>query len=105
MQDTRTTVQELKEKMAQFVTERDWNKFHSPKNLSMYISIEAAELMEKFLWVDSAQSHEHAVQKREEIEQELADVIIIACMFANATSIDISGAIERKMALNAQKYP
>ena len=105
MNDTKTTIQELKDKMAQFVTEREWDQFHAPKNLSMAIAAEAAELMEKFLWVDSTASRKEVDANCQEIEDELADIIMASLAFANACDIDISGAFERKLALTKKKYP
>lgn len=105
MADDITTVQQLKSRMAQHVRERDWEQFHTPKNLSMDIAIEAAELMEKFQWVDSAASYEQLRANRDEIEQELVDVLAGVLSLANACNIDLSDAYERKMILNVQKYP
>jgi dCTP diphosphatase len=105
MEDSKTTVQQVKQVLDAFVAERDWHQFHSPKNLSMLISAEAAELMEKFLWMENAASHDEITKNRQEIEDELADVIITSFMFANVAKIDISKVIAYKMAKNAQKYP
>ena len=107
MNDQTTTTGELKARVLAFVRERDWEQFHSPKNLSMALAAEAAELMEHFLWAAPAASHEIARDpaKRVKIAEELADVVIYALEFANATGLDVAGAIEGKMAANAKKYP
>lgn len=105
MKDQITTLQELKTTVKNFVDERDWAQFHAPKNLAMCIAIEAAELMEKFQWMTTQASHDETDSNRDEIEQELADVIISALCFANITGIDISDAVDRKLKHNAQKYP
>jgi dCTP diphosphatase len=105
VKDTTTTIQVFKDKVANFVKEREWNQFHSPKNLSMAIATEAAELMELFLWDTTEESYEMSPEKRQEIEDELADVIIAALAFTNATNIDLAKAIERKMKKTAEKYP
>jgi dCTP diphosphatase len=105
MNDTTTTIQQLKDQAAQFVQERDWAQFHAPKNISMAIAAEAAELMEKFLWLDGPASHQEVKDNRQEVENELADVVIAALMFANAADIDVARAIEYKMAEIARKYP
>jgi NTP pyrophosphatase (non-canonical NTP hydrolase) len=91
----------------EFVAERDWQQFHNPKNLSVKIAIEAAELMEKFEWLNDKESYAEFDKdiERQEIEHELADVIVAALCFANIAGIDVSKAIERKMALNKAKYP
>ena len=107
MQDATTTVGEMRNRVTAFVRERDWEQFHSPKNLSMALAAEAAELMEHFLWADSATSLAVARsgKKRPAIEEELADVVIYALEFANICGIDLAAAVDAKMAANAKKYP
>ncbi|MCK5633181.1 nucleotide pyrophosphohydrolase [bacterium] len=105
MIDKTTTVQELRNLVEAFIDDREWYQFHTPKDLSMAISVEASELVEKFLWIGSQKSFQEVDKNREEIEQELADVVITAINFARAAKIDISSAIEKKMVLNAKKYP
>ncbi len=105
--DEKTTVAEIKARVLEFARERDWEQFHAPKNLSMALAAEAGELMEHFLWASSEESRETVNDpiKRSKIEEELSDVVIYAIEFANMTGIDLSAAIERKMAANAAKYP
>jgi NTP pyrophosphatase (non-canonical NTP hydrolase) len=105
--DSATTIAELKARLLAFVRERDWEQFHSPKNLSMALAAEAGELMEHFLWATAEQSRATAASpdKRERIADELADVVIYALEFANSTGLDVAAAIEAKMAANARKYP
>ena len=103
--DMTTTIGELKKTIATFVEEREWNQFHSPKSLSMAIAIEASELMEKFLWLENSQSHEEAVHNRQEVEDELADILIALIAFANATEIDLSKALVHKLTTIRLKYP
>lgn len=105
--DSATTVADLKKHVLAFARERDWEQFHSPKNLSMAIAAEAGELMEHFLWAtpEEARAVAAAPEKRGKIADELADVVIYALEFANATGLDLSAAIEAKMASNARKYP
>ena len=105
--DSTTTLADLKARVLAFVRERDWEQFHSPKNLSMALAAEASELMEHFLWVTPEQSNTvaTAAAKRGKIADELADVVIYALEFANITGLDIAAAIEAKMAANAKKYP
>ncbi|MBK8857601.1 MAG: nucleotide pyrophosphohydrolase [Opitutaceae bacterium] len=107
MHDGATTVAELRERVLAFVRERDWEQFHAPKNLSMALAAEAGELMEHFLWSTPEQSRVVVQEpvKRHKIEEEIADVVIYALEFANMTGIDVSAAIERKLAVNAKKYP
>ena len=105
--DSQTTLSDLKTRILAFARERDWEQFHAPKNLSMALAAEAGELMEHFLWVGAEASGEivRNPAKRGKIEEELADVVIYALEFVNVTGIDLSAAIERKMAANALKYP
>jgi dCTP diphosphatase len=107
MPDTNTTVAQLREAMARFVSERDWQQFHSPKNLVMALSVEVSELMEHFLWIDNAASHQVAAdpQVREQISDELADVAGVVLALCNALNLDLSDAVARKMAKNVVKYP
>ena len=101
--DRATTIQELKDTVQAFVRERDWERFHSPKNLSMALSAEAAELMEHFLW-DTLEASEETARK-EEVADELADILLYLLEFANMTGIDISDAVASKVKKNAEKYP
>src|SRR5688572_6226847 len=107
MEDATTTLAELKSRVLAFARERDWEQFHAPKNLSMALAAEAAELMEHFLWATPPQSQSIAQDpvKRVKIAEELADVIIYALEFANTTGLDVASAVEAKMAANAKKYP
>lgn len=105
MQDTTTTISDLKRTIKKFIEEREWQRYHSPKNLSMQIAAEAAELMELLLWVESKESFEEVTKNKEAIEHEIADIAHGIICFCIQTNIDLSSAIEKKMALNAQKYP
>lgn len=107
LNDSQTTVAELKTRVLAFARERDWEQFHAPKNLSMALAAEAGELMEHFLWAtpDASRTIAQDDAKRRKIEEELADVVIYALEFANMTGIDVAATIEKKMAANAAKYP
>jgi NTP pyrophosphatase (non-canonical NTP hydrolase) len=107
MTDATTTVSEIRERVLAFARERDWEQFHSPKNLSMALAAESGELMEHFLWAESKASADVLAdpKKRRAIEDELADVVIYALEFANIGGIDLAKAIEAKLAQNAAKYP
>lgn len=105
MKDDRTTLQELKDKMAQFVKERDWEQFHTPKNLSMSIAIEAAELMEHFQWLTVEQSKNLQSSALQEIGEELADIIIYSLSLANFLGLDLADTVDAKMEKNIRKYP
>jgi len=105
--DKTTTIWQLRQEMAQFVAERDWQDFHDPKNLAMAIAIEAAELMEHFQWLTNAESQEPLRDpgRQVEIADELADITCFVLSFANTCGIDIAEAVRRKMHSNRKKYP
>jgi dCTP diphosphatase len=107
MPDRTTSVAELRDAWARFVAAREWNQFHSPKNLAMALACEAAELMEHFLWIDNAASHEVVkdAATREQVADELADVAGVVFALCNALDLDLSDAVARKMAKNELKYP
>lgn len=105
MHDTKITLQHIKEHVAQFVRDREWNQFHTSKNLSIDISVEAAELMEIFLWTKDEDLAQLIETNREKIEDEVSDVLLALCAFANACNIDIAKSFERKMKKNIAKYP
>ncbi|TSC67160.1 MAG: nucleotide pyrophosphohydrolase [Parcubacteria group bacterium Gr01-1014_66] len=103
MKDKDTTLFELQNQVEQFREERGWNPL--PRNLAISIAIEAAELLEHFQWDGYEEYMDKAQDKKNEIANELADVLIYCLQFAAKTDIDISHAIERKLMLNAKKYP
>lgn len=105
--DGSVTIDELKSTVEQFVVERDWAQFHSPKNLAMAIGVEAGELMDLFRWHSESQSIRAMKngKSRRAATEELADVMICALSFANRTGIDISQAVKRKVLKNSKKYP
>jgi NTP pyrophosphatase (non-canonical NTP hydrolase) len=105
--DSTTTVAELRAGMAGFVHEREWEQFHSPKNLAMALAAEAAELMEHFLWIDNDASRATMDEpaRRDEVADELADVAGVIFALCNALDLDLSDAVSRKMAKNILKYP
>jgi NTP pyrophosphatase (non-canonical NTP hydrolase) len=105
MSDANTTLRELKERMAAFVAEREWQQFHSPKNLSMSIAIEAAELMEHFQWLTVEESKNLSDEALADIGEELADIVIYALSLSNALALDLSETILAKMDKNIRKYP
>ena len=107
MADQTTTVTTLREAMARFVGEREWDQFHSPKNLAMALGVEAAELMEHFLWIDNDVSREQMRDpaRLEPVADEIADVACLIFALCNALSLDLSETVQRKMAKNVLKYP
>ena len=107
MTDRITTVGQLRAMVRRFVDDRDWQQFHAPKNLSMALSIEAAELMELFQWHGNEGSRVVATEpaRRAALTDELADVLIYALALANATDIDVSEAVLAKLARNQVRFP
>ena len=107
MRDIDTTIKQLKNKIEKFVKERDWEQYHSPKNLSISLAIEVAELMEKFQWLTTEESKTLHLdkEKRQEIEDELADIGVFLLNLCNVLDVDLSTAIKRKLAKNNKKYP
>jgi NTP pyrophosphatase (non-canonical NTP hydrolase) len=103
--DAQTTLQQLKEKMAAFVREREWEQFHTPKNLSMSIAIEAAELMEHFQWLTVEESKNLPPEALADLGEELADIVIYALSLSNVLNLDLSETVLAKMEKNIRKYP
>lgn len=106
MIDKTTNIQTLKDKVLKFVQARNWDDFHSPKNLAMSIAIEASELMEIFQWLNEEES-KNIMNTDENIhlQEELADIIIYCLSLSNRLNIDVSSAIEDKIKKNGIKYP
>lgn len=105
--DESTTVAELRDVLRQFVDEREWHVFHSPKNLSMAMAIEVAELMEHFQWLTIDESREvfRDAEKAGQIREEMADVFSYLLALANSLDVDLSDALFKKMVKNRLKYP
>lgn len=104
-QDEVTTVIQLREIVRQFVEERDWKQFHSPKNLSMALAIEASELMEHFQWISPEESRDLDSDAKLEAAEELADVLCYALAIANEMEVDLASTLQAKMIKNRAKYP
>ena len=105
--DASSSVAELRKLVADFVAQRDWSQFHAPKNISMALAIEAAELMEHFQWISPEASREipHDPDTLAAVGEELSDVFGYTLAMANELGIDISTAFRAKMVKNAEKYP
>ncbi|MEW6370884.1 MAG: nucleotide pyrophosphohydrolase [Pseudomonadota bacterium] len=95
----------LREIVRAFVNERDWDQFHTPKNLSSALSVEAAELLEHFQWLQSGQPDELDADKLREVRHEMADVLVYLVRLADKLDVDLMAAVEEKMVLNRAKYP
>ncbi len=98
-------LEELKLKLREFARERDWEKFHSPKNLSMALIVEAAELVEHFQWLTQAESLELPEEKIEDVREELADILIYLVRIADKLGVDLLEEAFKKIEKNARKYP
>jgi NTP pyrophosphatase (non-canonical NTP hydrolase) len=96
---------ELQESVSSFVAERDWAQFHTPKNLAMGVAIEAAEVMEHFLWSSGAESAAPNPARKAQIAQEIGDVLIYLVRLGQVLDIDIIAAATDKLAVNRDKYP
>lgn len=96
---------ELRDIVRQFAHERDWEQFHTPKNLVMALSVEVAELMEHFQWLKTGAEHELDEQKRLGIRHELADSLVYLVRLADCVNVDLYSAVIEKMQLNREKYP
>ncbi len=96
---------QLKLMMREFADTRDWNQFHSPKNLAMALSVEAAELLEHFQWLTQEQSKNLSDEQLEKVSQELADTLLYLVRLADKLDIDLLSAAQNKMRLNNEKYP
>lgn len=107
MADADTTVAVLRDLVRDFVAEREWQRYHDPKNLSMAIAVEAAELMEHFQWLRSEELAAAAADQalRSEICDEMADITCFLLAIANVLDVDLSEAVQRKMVKNRAKYP
>jgi len=95
----------LRATLRAFIAERDWAQFHNPKNLAMALVAETGELVEHFQWLTAEQADRLPPETLAEVEHELADVLIFLVELADRLNVDLLAAAERKLALNAQKYP
>jgi dCTP diphosphatase len=95
----------LQQRLAAFAAEREWDQFHSPKNLAMALSVEAAELVEEFQWLTEGESKALDAERHERVRLELADVFIYLLRMADKLEVDLMRAADDKIALNERKYP
>ena len=106
--DQMVTIETLKQMMRDFVRERDWEKYHTPKNLAASISVEAAELLELFQWLTPEESTHKPINDqrfRQAVGEEIADVLMYLISLANSLNLDLASTIAAKMAKNRLKYP
>ena len=96
---------ELRDALRAFAAERDWERFHAPKNLAAALVVEAGELLEPFQWLTEAQSHALPPDVLEAVRLEMADVLLYLVRLADRLDVDLADAARRKMAINARRYP
>ena len=99
------SLEEARQRLREFSLQRDWDQFHSPKNLAMALSVEVAELLEHFQWLTQAQSAALPADKLAAVAQEVADIQIFLVRLADKLGIDLDAAVAAKLAVNEQKYP
>jgi len=99
------SLDQLNQRLKHFAEQRNWEQFHSPKNLAMAMIAECAELVEHFQWLSEAQSQQLSAGKKEQVALEMADILIYLIRFAERLDIDLISAANRKVALNEQRYP
>ena len=102
---TPPTLEAIASRLAEFARERDWDQFHSPKNLAMALAGEVGEVLEHFQWLTEGQSRELDPDVREAVALELADVLLYLVRLADKVGVDLTAAALRKIELNAAKYP
>ena len=105
MMNKQDSLEILRSRINTFVTERDWAQFHTPKNLAMAMIVEAAELVEQFQWDMPQESQQLSPEKREAVAHELADTFVYLLRIAEVLEIDLIDATNKKIELNALKYP
>ncbi|MDR3446928.1 nucleotide pyrophosphohydrolase [Dyella sp.] len=103
--DSPSELRELRDLVRAFVAERDWDKFHTPKNLAVSLSVEAGELLEPFQWVAAGSTDELTDAQLVQVRHEAADVLIYLIRLADKLGIELGGAVREKLELNKQKYP
>lgn len=96
---------ELAHHLRKFASERDWEQFHSPKNLAMALSVETSELVEHFQWLTEEQSSSLSSEDLEAVGDEIADIQIYLVRLSDQLGVDIGKAVDKKLAINADKYP
>jgi len=103
--DRPMSLEELRGALQQFASEREWDQFHSPKNLAIALSVEAAELLEHFQWTTEAESAVLTPNKQAKVREEIADVLLYLIRLADKLNIDLLPAATEKIQVNAAKYP
>ena len=105
MPPERTDLQQIRDLVRVFVDEREWDQFHTPKNLASALSVEAAELLEHFQWLNKGDRSELGEGKLDAVRHEMADVLVYLVRLADKLDVDLAAAVAEKMVLNRAKYP
>ena len=105
MSEKNQSLSDLQVQIRKFCDDRDWDQFHNPKDLSISLALEDAEVLEHFQWKNDAEMAEHIKNKKADVGEELADVFYWVLLLANKTDINLVDAFEKKMAKNEAKYP
>ena len=100
-----TDLESLRDQLRTFASDRDWDQFHSPKNLAAALAVEASELLEHFQWLTEAQSQQLPPDALNEVGNEVADVLLYLIRISDKLGIDLVAAANAKIVLNAEKYP
>jgi dCTP diphosphatase len=100
-------IEQLTRDLEKFAKERDWEQFHSPKNLAIALSVESSELLEHFQWLETGDSEAHRLPEstRKEVELEMADVFLYLLRLADRMNVDLVDSAKRKLQINSEKYP
>ncbi|RLA06234.1 MAG: nucleotide pyrophosphohydrolase [Gammaproteobacteria bacterium] len=99
-------IKKIQDRLAKFAKDRNWEKFHNPKNLSMALNVECSELVEIFQWLDTTQSADIMLSdEAEHVQEEMADIMIYLIRMADILKIDLSRAVDDKIIKNSKKYP
>lgn len=99
------TLEQLQRLVVQFCEEREWSQFHNPKDMAISLSLESSELLEHFQWKNAEEVAQHITSKKDEISNELSDVLYWTLLIANNLNIDLAKSFTDKLAINAAKYP
>lgn len=98
-------IADLQKRIRQFVDERDWDQFHNPKDLAISLCLEAAEVLEHFQWKNADEMAEHVTNRKDDVGEEIADVLYWVLLLSNKVDINLAEAFEKKMQKNEAKYP
>jgi len=105
MKTTHDGIEQLRDDLRKFAADRNWQQFHSPKNLAMALSVEAAELLELFLWKSETASIVLEDSEKSRVREELADVLLYLVRLADQLDVDLVASANHKLKINADKYP